>query len=54
MGCCLITSLKVAWPFPPELSAEMVTEFVPMTVGVPLIKPVDLFTLSPVGNPWAL
>ncbi len=45
--------VKVALPVPPALLAEMVTLLVPVTVGVPLITPVLVLMLSPVGNPVA-
>ena len=43
-----------AWvPVPPPLVAVMVALKVPVTDGVPLIKPVPVLMVSPVGNPLA-
>ena len=52
IGSTLIT--HVALPVPMELVALIVTLLMPVTAGVPLIKPVDVFTLSPAGKPTAL
>jgi hypothetical protein len=38
---------------PPALAALMVALKVPETAGLPLIKPVAVFTLSPAGRPLA-
>ena len=52
-GAMLRTS--VALPVPPALVALMVTLILfPLIVGVPVIAPVLVFTLSPEGNPVAL
>src|SRR5438128_8843009 len=51
-GAMLRTS--VALPVPPALVALMVTLKFPFVVGVPVIAPVLVFTLSPEGNPVAL
>ena len=51
-GTTVIT--KVAVPVPPALLALIVTFVVPVALGVPLITPVLVFTLNPVGNPVAL
>jgi len=45
---------SVAVPVPPALVALMVTLNGPLTVGVPVIAPVLVLTLSPLGNPVAL
>ena len=45
---------KVADPVPVTFVAEIVTFEVPADVGVPVIAPVDVLTLSPLGNPTAL
>jgi len=44
---------SVALPVPPELVALMVELKVPLAVGVPLIKPLVVLTLRPVGKPLA-
>ena len=44
---------KVAEPVPLVLVAEMVALKVPPAVGVPVIAPVIVFTLKPVGKPLA-
>src|SRR5271155_1888258 len=49
-----IVSAKVAEPVPLALVALMVTLLVPATVGVPVIAPVAVLTLSPAGSPVAL
>jgi hypothetical protein len=41
-------------PEPPALVAFMVTVEVATLVGVPEIKPLAAFTVSPAGNPVAL
>jgi len=50
----LTVRVRVAEPVPPAFMAEMVTELMPATVGVPLITPVVVSTLNPAGNPVAL
>jgi hypothetical protein len=45
--------VKVAVPVPPVLVALIVALKVPETDGVPLIRPVVVLTLRPVGNPLA-
>jgi len=50
----LIVSVNVVEPVPPAFVAEMVTELMPATVGVPLITPVVVSTLNPAGKPVAL
>ena len=51
-GTMLRTRMPV--PVPPTLDAVMVMELVPVTVGVPEIEPVEVFTLRPEGSPDAL
>ena len=48
-----IVTVRMALPVPPALLALIVTLAVPVVVGVPLITPVDVFTLKPAGNPVA-
>ena len=50
-GTTVITNVAV--PVPPALLALIVTLVVPVALGVPLITPVLVFTLSPPGNPVA-
>ena len=45
--------MSVALPMPPAFVAVMVTDEFPATVGIPEIKPVVEFTLSPDGRPVA-
>ena len=45
--------LKVAVPVPMELVALRATLKVPTLVGVPLMRPVCVFTLKPAGSPLA-
>jgi hypothetical protein len=45
--------VSVALPLPPALLALMVELNVPVTLGVPLITPVLVLTLKPVGRPVA-
>ena len=54
VGGGLIVMVKVALPEPPALVALIVTVNAPVAVGVPEIKPVDVFTLSPAGKGVAL
>ena len=50
----LIVIVKVFVPVPLAFIALIVTVEVPLTVGVPLITPVDVFILNPDGKPVAL
>ena len=50
-GLIVITKLPV--PVPPALTALNETVKVPLTVGVPLITPVDALILKPDGKPVA-
>ena len=50
----LTVSVSVAFPVPPALVAPRVTLVTPAAVGVPVISPVDVFTLSPAGSGAAL
>ena len=45
--------LSTADPVPLALMALIVAENGPVTVGVPEIKPVEVFTLKPFGKPVA-
>jgi hypothetical protein len=47
-------SVRVAEPVPPALVALIVTVEVAAVVGVPVIRPVDVLTFNPAGNPVAL
>jgi hypothetical protein len=49
----VIVRLNVALPVPVEFVALMVTCDVPVAVGVPVIKPFDVFTDKPAGSPVA-
>ena len=48
----VITNVSVS--VPAALVAVMLVLKVPSAVGVPVISPVAVFTLSPAGNPLAL
>ena len=48
-----IVIVTVLLPLPPKLDALTVEVNVPEAVGVPLIKPVAVFTVSPAGRPLA-
>ena len=48
-----IAMATVALPVPPLLVALIVTMFVPVASGVPLINPVLVSTFKPDGNPLA-
>ena len=48
-----IVRVSVALPVPVELVALSVTVDVPDAVGVPEIRPVEVFTDNPAGNPVA-
>ncbi len=48
-----IVRVSVAEPVPPPLEALIVAANVPVTVGVPEIRPLEGFTLRPFGNPVA-
>jgi hypothetical protein len=50
----LIVSVRVFVPEPPEFLAEIVTEKVPPTAGVPVITPVEVLTPNPSGKGVAL
>jgi hypothetical protein len=45
--------VRVVEPVPPALVALILTLEVPVAEGVPVIAPVDVFTLSPEGSPVA-
>ena len=45
-----MVNVSVAVPVPLPFVALRVTLNIPTTVGVPEIKPVDVFTLKPAGN----
>jgi hypothetical protein len=45
---------RVAVPVPPAFVAPMLTLELPTAVGVPVISPVAVATLSPAGSPVAL
>jgi hypothetical protein len=47
-------SVSVAVPVPPALVAPIVTLELPTAVGVPVMSPVAVATLSPAGSPVAL
>lgn len=49
-----MVKVRVAVPVPLALPALKVTTEVPVTVGVPVIFPVLVLTLNPVGSPVAL
>jgi hypothetical protein len=49
----LIVTPRIAVPMPPALAALIVILEVPVTVGVPVINPVEVFTLSHPGRPSA-
>jgi hypothetical protein len=50
----LILMVRVADPVPVAFVALMVTLFEPTAVGVPLMTPVDVLMLKPLGRPVAL
>ncbi len=50
----LIVIVNVFIPVPPALIALIVTLEVPVTVGAPLMTPVDVFILKPGSKPVAL
>ena len=52
VGKTVMTSEAV--PVPPALLALIPTVVVPVAVGVPVMAPVLVLTLRPVGNPVAL
>ncbi len=52
-ACGLTVIVSVVVPVPPGFAAPMVTEEVPVAVGVPVIAPVVVLTESPVGSPVA-
>jgi hypothetical protein len=43
-----------AWAGEPESVTLKVTEAIVTAVGVPLISPVEAFSVSPIGNPPAV
>ena len=47
-------SVRFAVPAPPALVALIVTDEVPVAVGVPEISPVAVLILKPAGSPVAL
>ena len=51
-GCCTVRA-SVAEPVPLTFVALTMTLQKPPEVGVPLIRPVEVFTLSPAGRPLA-
>jgi hypothetical protein len=53
-GALLIVAANVAVPVPLALVALMDTLELPAVVGVPEIKPFDVFTDNPAGSPVAL
>ena len=50
VGAALIVNVSSAVPVPLPLVAPRAMLYVPTTVGVPEIKPVDVFTVKPAGN----
>jgi hypothetical protein len=50
----VIVKTTTAVPVPPALVAPIVTFEVPLAVGVPLMRPVDVLALRPAGRPVAL
>ena len=53
-GAAAIVSVNVAVPVPPAPVALNVTLYDPACVGVPVIAPVVVSTVRPVGRPVAL
>lgn len=53
IGAGATVNTRVAVPVPPALVVPMVTELVPVVVGVPEMIPVEEFTLNPEGRPVA-
>ena len=51
VGSTVMTNVAV--PVPPALLALIVTLLVPVTVGVPLMRPVVALKLRPAGRPLA-
>jgi hypothetical protein len=49
----IIEKVTVLLPVPPALVALMVAAEVPAAVGVPEIRPVEVFTERPHGSPLA-
>ena len=49
----VMVTLRPRVPLPPALVAVIVAAKLPVTKGVPEIKPVAVATLRPVGNPVA-
>jgi hypothetical protein len=46
-------NVSVLFPVPLAFVALKTTEKLPVSVGVPLITPVEVFTLNPAGKPDA-
>ena len=53
-GALLIVSVRVVLPVPLALVALMDTLEVPVVVGIPEIRPLDVLTDNPTGRPVAL
>ena len=53
-GAAAIVSVNVAVPVPPAPVALSVTLYDPACAGVPVIAPVVVLTVRPVGRPVAL
>ena len=53
VGAGEIVIVSCAVPVPAELLAEIVAVKLPLSVGVPEIRPVDVFTARPGGRPDA-
>jgi hypothetical protein len=55
VGLPIVTvTVSVAVPVPPAFVAPRVTLDVPVAEGVPVMRPVAVFTDKPVGKPVAL
>ena len=54
IGCGAIVSVSVLPPVPNAFVAPRSTTNVPDWVGVPLMRPVEVFTVSPAGKGAAL
>lgn len=50
----LIVIVRVIVPVPPAFVAPKTTADVPVTVGIPVIAPVEELILRPAGNPAAV
>lgn len=53
-GGVITTKFSVCEPVPPKLIALMIVANVPLSVGVPKIKPVDTSHVRPAGRPRVL